>query len=124
MKPSLQKSIYSFFFKEKNSWINSGELERMVFKNRNGTVAKPTSVTRRIRELEEMRLIAVKYEGATQSALYKFIPRELRANYIPVSKRPGHKKNVMWKIPIAELANSNKPADKEMEEFWNSLPTD
>lgn len=121
MKPTLQKSLLSFFFKEYPNWVSSGAIERLVFKNRNGTTAKPSSVSRALRTLEEKRFIAIKYEGATNTATYKYLPQEYRKNYLPISSRSQFKRNVLWRVPITEMVNHNKPLDKAQEDYWNSI---
>lgn len=121
MRNSLKKNLVTFFFKQFPSWVNAGELERMEFRNRSGKITKPSSVSRELRLLESKYYLAVKYEGEAQSAVYKYLPKAYRSNYIPVAKRPAYKKNILWKVPLEELANHKKPLDIAQEEWWNSL---
>lgn len=42
-------------------WVSSGELQRMPWKNKNGTLATPRSIVRRLEELAESGEIQVGY---------------------------------------------------------------
>lgn len=101
---SARENIREYIKREYPNWIHSGELQRMIFKNRDGTTAMPKIVVRRVQELENERDIAVKYENG--SSLYKFIPPVVRRYYITSEDRKqkhGKQNNEMWTIPKEEL---------------------
>lgn len=49
------------FLKNNPSAYASGDLQRMIFKNRNGTTATARSLVRRLQELAEQNIIDVTY---------------------------------------------------------------
>jgi len=55
----------------------------------------PETVGRALRHLEEDSYIAVKGDGI--SVQYKWIPQDLRMRYIPYSRRPNDKKEVLFR---------------------------
>lgn len=55
----------------------------------------PETVGRALRHLEEMSVIAVKDDGI--SVQYKWIPTEMRARYIPWSRRPDDRKKILFR---------------------------
>lgn len=74
------------------------ELQRMEFRNKDGTVASPAVISRRLRELEEEKLIAVRYENK-RHAHYRYLQEQERENYIPTSERDKEYSNNCWKDP-------------------------
>lgn len=100
---TLSDRLLHYLYQNKDSWVHSGEFERMQWKNRRGTVSKPSTVSRALRLLEQERKIAVKYEGAQHSALYKYIPKHMRPNYVPTAMRGVGKENEFWRKPLKEF---------------------
>lgn len=43
------------------AWISSGEFQRMPWKNKNGKLATPRTIVRRLEELENDKVIHVEY---------------------------------------------------------------
>lgn len=65
---TVEQSLYQLFCDNPTQRYHSGHLQRMTFKNKNGTLATPASVTRRLRELaEEGKIVNV---GSTREAIY------------------------------------------------------
>lgn len=83
-------------------WIASGTLQRLVMKDKDGREFTPQTVGRMLRYMEERKLVAVKYEGDKNSAIYKHVPEYLRRYYIPISKREGI---ALFTIPTSQVQN-------------------
>lgn len=60
----------SEYLKEQGSFISSGELQRLGFKNNDGTLATPRSIVRRLQELVEDGTLVVEYREKNH-AYYK-----------------------------------------------------
>ena len=67
----------------KTSWHPSAILTRMEFKNDDGTTANPKSISRRLQEMQDDCIIAVKYDGRKRTSSYRWIPPNWRHRYIP-----------------------------------------
>ena len=95
MRQTLADKVLEYLSDFPNEWVHSATLERMTFKyHRQGRLvdAKPGTVGRTLRSLEEKSLIAVTYVNGT--AQYRYIPREYQKRYIPISKRTHQE--VLW----------------------------
>lgn len=57
----------------------------------------PDTVSRALRSLEESSRIAVKSDGS-KSVLYKWLPPERRAGYIPISQRPNGAEHILFRV--------------------------
>ncbi len=69
MKNSVEHSLLKFFEAHPGSTYDSGILQRMSWYNKNGTLAKPKSVSRRLQELcEDGKIVNI---GTMKSAVYK-----------------------------------------------------
>lgn len=80
------------FLKEPHEWVHKGALLRMEWRNaKNGTLYMSETVGRTLRSLEESKIIAVKDDDNGKSVVYKWLPPERRATYIPFSERNGSK---------------------------------
>lgn len=90
---SAQCKILSYIEANPNEWHTSGQLQFMDFKNEDGTRALPRTIVRRLQNLEENSFIAVTYKN--KRTQYRFIPKEWRDRYIPVSLRGNQ--NTLWK---------------------------
>lgn len=116
---SAQDKILEYLLEKAGEWHPTGNLQRMEWKNEDGTLAIPRTVQRRLQNLEEKSLIAVQYEG--KSCKYRYIPEKYRPRYIPSSKRPIGQRNVLWKkdgeITTAQLVATNA----ERLAWFNSL---
>ena len=68
------------FLKANYGWYASPELQRMSFKNRNGSLATPRTLVRRLQENAEgpQAILEVKYEGRTTYYRIKTAHRKLR----------------------------------------------
>lgn len=68
MTKSAEDKILDFFKTHSGQVWDSGDLQRMTFTNKNGTLAKPKSISRRLQELcEENKIVNV---GDAKSAKY------------------------------------------------------
>lgn len=102
MKKSAKEQLHDYLLGT-GGWCASGILQRMEFKNEDGTIASPASIDRRLRELENECLIAVKYENKHHS-YYKHIPVIRRPFYIPTSERPKGKEKILFReFPQTQL---------------------
>lgn len=81
MKPSAKQNILTFLQSNKGVFHN-GELQRMVFKNKNGSQATGDTIKRRLQNLAEENKIHVSYRGG--EAHYS-------ANYIEPVKKPEYR---------------------------------
>lgn len=94
---SVEQNILDFFRSNPTQVYDSGDLQRMSWFNKNGTLAKPKSVSRRLQELAEASSIV--NVGDSKSAKYslnvqkvqpkmrqkvEFINGEARITYEPV----------------------------------------
>mgnify|MGYP001583104110 CR=1 FL=1 len=61
MKKSAEANILEFL-KENPSVVAAAELQRMSFRNRNGTLASPKAISRRLQELAEQGILDVTYD--------------------------------------------------------------
>jgi len=98
------------FVRDANDWVPSSVIERRVFKDRTGSVAKPSNLSRRCRELESgdnhyegtfgRHILAVRHMGTKREAQYRWIPPEHRSRYIPIAEREKTGKEELWrKVP-------------------------
>lgn len=85
MKESLINQLVKHLFDHKDEWHAKGNLLLREWRDKRGTRYMADTVSRKLREAEENSLIAVKYDGRT--TLYKWLPHERRASYIPTSER-------------------------------------
>jgi len=101
---TLQETITKYFADNPNEWIHSGTLERMTWKylkkmRREWVVAKPGTVGRTLRVLEERSIIAV--EHCSGSAQYRYILEKFRAKYRPFHERVKKgREEVLWRDKI------------------------
>lgn len=92
----LREQLVHYLFLNKDEFVASGQLQRMIWKNR-GKTATPRSVVRRLEEAENMCQIAVSYKNG--SAQYRWIPHEWRERYVRAIERKnlGLSPNTLWK---------------------------
>lgn len=66
MNKSAEDNLVDFL-KSNPGWYSSGALQRMPFKNKNGSLATPRTLVRRLQENAEGEhaILEVKYEGRT-----------------------------------------------------------
>lgn len=81
-------------------WFTKGQLtadmEWKRTQGRNyGKRYLPETVGRALRLLEEKSILAVRGEGV--SVAYKWLPEEYRKHYIPYSRRPDHRKKILFR---------------------------
>lgn len=84
-KPTLRDKLVKYLFDCKDSWVAKGAIQRMQWRNENGTLYIGDTVGRALRDAEENCFIAVKHTG--KNTQYKWIPFHLRPRYIPTSMR-------------------------------------
>lgn len=53
MKPTVPQQLIAYFRANAGKWIASGEVQRLQWRNKNGTTAVPRSIVRRLQELCE-----------------------------------------------------------------------
>ena len=82
---SAEVEIERYLRDNKDSWFPAAALCRMEFRNDDKTTAAPKSVSRRLQEMQEESVIAVRYVGVKRTSEYRWIPYHLRARYIPSS---------------------------------------
>lgn len=68
MRKSAEDKLLMFFRENSNKEFASGEIQRMSFTNKNGTLATPRSLVRRMQELCESG--ALRNVGDSKSARY------------------------------------------------------
>lgn len=71
MKPTVPSQLIAYL-KSSPEPIASAELQRIPFKNRNGSMASPKAISRRLQELAEDNTIFVELRG--KNAYYSFNP--------------------------------------------------
>lgn len=84
-KPTLRDKLVKYLFDCKDIWVAKGAIQRMQWRNENGTLYIGDTVGRALRDAEENCFIAVKHTG--KNTQYKWIPFHLRPRYIPTSMR-------------------------------------
>ena len=87
MRVSLEDKLVKWLSTEFPNWVSKGHITRVDWYDERGTRYLPETVGRALRLAEERKRIAVKYEG--KNTLYKWLPHEKRARYIPTSERVG-----------------------------------
>lgn len=97
MKTSLKERVIKWLA-IRSDWIPKGEILSLDWKYEDGRTYMSDTVSRKLRESEEEGRIAVKTDPASNSVLYKFLPVDRRANYIPYSSRPDDRKNVLFRV--------------------------
>lgn len=93
---SVSKQIEKYCAEHKDAWIPSGEIQRMEFKNKDGTLATPRSLVRRLQELENQKILAVQHLSKKQTSEYRWIPHDWRTRYNTLVERE-EKGLGMWK---------------------------
>lgn len=88
--PSLLRS----YLRQDGGWIAKNELTARVWKYEDGSgrTYGADLVSRKLRNLEEASIIAVKHVNG--ASVYKYLPTYLTALYIPISQRTGES---IWK---------------------------
>ena len=81
---SLEDKLVHWLMREK-TWVSKGSITRIQWKDDRYIIYLPETVGRALRTAEEKKRIAVKYEG--KNTLYKWLPHDRRAKYIPTSSR-------------------------------------
>lgn len=81
---SLQDKLVHYLF-ERKDWIPKGEILLLTWKDDKGKRYMADTVSRKLREAESEKRIAVKPDGV--SVVYKWLPYERRSRYIPTSVR-------------------------------------
>lgn len=88
MTSLVDKLVHHLFLNKENTnkgWVPKYALLGLNWRYDDGRTYLPSTVDRKLREAEENRRIAVKYEG--KNTLYKWLPYERRKDYIPTSER-------------------------------------
>lgn len=69
------------FLRKNPEWHSSGQLQRMEWRNRNGTLATPRSIVRRLQENAEgdNAILEVEYRG--QSTYYRVKTAHIKPKY-------------------------------------------
>ena len=80
---SVEKQVETYCQKNPEVWHASGGLQRIEWKNSDGTLATPRSIVRRLQEMQNESVLAVRYVGRKHTPEYRWIPREWRARYVP-----------------------------------------
>lgn len=97
MKKSAKDNIL-FFLQNTPGWHHNGSLQRMEFKNRNGTFATGDTIKRRLQNLAEEGKIFVEHRpDAYYSAEYK---PKLVQKVTFVEEADGTRKAVLTHVPV------------------------
>lgn len=100
----LKKQLQAYFLVHADEWVASGTLQRMTYKNaKGGSIYTPQNVGRTLRKLEQMKLLAVSYNGEKQSAQYKYLPTYLRPYYLTSSERIAKGTDNLFTLPPEEV---------------------
>ena len=93
MNKSAEQNLIDFL-KQNYDWFSSGALQRMFFKNKNGSLATPRTLVRRLQENAEGEnaTLEVKYEGNTTYYRVKQSHRKIKYQYIDLPD--GSKKEI------------------------------
>lgn len=96
---SVEQNILKFFQERPGQVFDSGDIQRMIWKNKNGTIAKPKSVSRRLQELaEDKKLLNM---GDSHSARYTLAGEPPRRPQVVFIERDGQRiavlKEIIWK---------------------------
>lgn len=86
MKTPLVDKLVHYLMENYPVWKPKGEILLLTWKDDNGKRYMADTVSRKLREAEESKRIAVKSDGK-KSLVYKWLPLDLRNNYIPTSER-------------------------------------
>lgn len=97
----LPRQLLNFLAKD-HVWHAKGTLTAdMVWKHdvgkNYGKRYLPETVGRCLRSLEEQSLVAVKSQGI--SVAYKWLPPDRRSSYIPVTRRPFGREDILFVTP-------------------------
>lgn len=95
MKNSLRQRLLNYFIRNEGVWIPSGEIQRLVVER---TKYTPSNATRRLRELAEEELLAVKQVKG--HAWYRYVKGTLTKKVSRVEVRDGVAYEVMETIRI------------------------
>lgn len=89
-------TLLTHYLRQSGEWKAKNSLTQMVWKYEDGSgrVYGADLVSRKLRNIEEDGVIAVKHVRGHSH--YKYVPDYLRALYIPVSERTGEE---MWRDP-------------------------
>lgn len=97
---ALAKSIKEYLAKttsEKGVWKHKGDIEKVAWFHKDGTTPYLVdTVDRTLRDMESEKQIAQKPDVNSKSILYKYLPEQLRAIYIPYSERPNGMKDKIF----------------------------
>lgn len=85
MKTPLINKLVHYLFENKEKWTPKGEILLLTWKDDNGKRYMADTVSRKLREAESLKRIAVKDDN--NSVVYKWLSFERRATYIPTSER-------------------------------------
>lgn len=80
---SVEKHLEEYLRHHKDSWHPSGTLQRIEWRNNDSTLAVPRSIVRRLQEMQNEHVIAVRFTGRKRTPEYRWIPFEWRGRYIP-----------------------------------------
>ena len=112
---SVENNIELYLKENKDSWHSGAALCRMEFKNDDKTTAAPKSISRRLQEMQEESVIAVRYAGVKRTSEYRWIPYHLRVRYIPSNSQGV---NGSWRPetpPVAQNPALQAPLTLEYE---------
>lgn len=108
MNMTAEKQIEAYCKENADVWHPAGRLQRMEWKNEDGTTAIPKSISRRLQELENKRVLAVRHTGAKNTAEYRYVPGGDRSRYNTLQERE-EKSLPMWKPLALASTPEHKP---------------
>lgn len=97
MKHSLQEDIIRWLANNPD-WHPKGEILNIIWKYPDGRTYMSDTVSRKLRNSEEERRIAVKPDPNSNSILYRFLPVERREKYINFSNRRKGDEHILFRI--------------------------
>jgi len=105
---SVEHQIEQYCEKYKDAWHASGSLQRMEWRNDDGSLSVPRTIVRRLQNLENKKILAVQHTGKKQTAEYRFIPHDWRTKYVTLKERE-EKNLTMWGKPIPTTFTYSPP---------------
>lgn len=93
---SLISDLERFFCKHPEQWHHKGTLQRVEWKDRKGKRYEADNISRRLRDLEQAHIIAVRYDKSL-TAEYRYIPHAWRGRYIDAKARGPYRNEPMWR---------------------------
>lgn len=96
MKQKSAQERIKEWLRENPEWYASAHLQRLPWPNKDGTLASPRSVVRRLEELAEEGILEVEYRGKN-AAYYRIKAEFKKPKYTYIDLPDGSKREVLIK---------------------------